>query len=174
MIYRITDGDIPMVGTTVLSLGDGDSWAPVTPADPHDLAAVDVPTYEDRGIHCADLPWADSAVLGPYAPEGAPTAADWQRILEDVDGTSIMVACLPACWLGEVSSETDGWVAVVRETPQSRAEAALSLALGCPVASLCVDCLTGGVIRGRTGGYPASASSCSRCGAAAAAICEVP
>ena len=174
MIYRITDGDIPMVGATVLSLGDEDSWAPVAPADPHDLAAVDVPTYEDRGVRCADLPWADSAVLGPYAPEGAPTAADWQRVLEYVDGTSIMVACLPACWLGEVSSETDGWVAVVRKTPQSRAEAALSLALGCPVASLCIDCLAGGVIRGRTGGYPAAASSCSRCGAAAAAICAVP
>ena len=62
MIHYITDGDIPAVGATVLSLGDGDAWVPVAPAAPHDLAAVDVPTYEDRGIGAADLPWVDAVV----------------------------------------------------------------------------------------------------------------
>lgn len=173
MIYHVTDGDVPAVGATVLSLGDGDAWAPVAPADPHDLAAVDVPTYEDRGIHCADLPWADSAVLGPYAPEGAPTAADWQRVLDDVDGAAVMVACLPACWLGEVSSETDGWVAVVRETPQSEAEAVLSLALGHSVESLCVPCRMSAP-EGRVVGYPVVGAICARCGAPAPVLCATP
>lgn len=173
MIYRITDGDIPMVGATVLSLGDGDSWAPVAPADPHDLAAVDVPTYEDRGIHCADLPRADSSVLGPYAPEGTPTAADWQRIAEDVDGAAVMVACLPACWLGEVSSETDGWIAAVRETRQSEAEAALRTAVGHSVESLCGPCRMSAP-EGRVVSYPVVGAICARCGAPASVLCAAP
>nr|DAF20663.1 MAG TPA: hypothetical protein [Caudoviricetes sp.] len=87
MIYRISDGDVPMVGATVLALGGGDAWAPVAPADPHDLAAVDVPAYEDRGIvGVADLPWADADVLGPHSDSGAPTAADWQAVLTAVAG----------------------------------------------------------------------------------------
>lgn len=173
MIHRISDGDIPAIGATVLSLGDGDAWVPVAPADPHDLAAVDVPAYEDRGIHCADLPWGDAAVLGPYAPEGAPTAADWQRVLEDVDGTAVMVACLPACWLGEVSSETDGWIAVVREALQSEAETVLSVALGRPVTSLCIVCRMSAPEH-RTVGYPAVGAICSGCGAPASVLCVAP
>lgn len=173
MIHYVSDGDIPAIGATVLSLGDGDAWVPVAPADPHDLAAVDVPTYEDRGIHCADLPWGDAAVPGPYAPEGAPTAADWQRVLEDVGGAAVMVACLPACWLGEVSSETDGWIAVVRETLQSEAETVLSRALGRAVTSLCVVCRMSAP-EYRTVGYPAVASICSQCGAPASVLRVAP
>lgn len=172
MIYRITDGDVPMVGATVLSLGDGDSWVPVAPADPHDLAAVDVPTYEDRGIHCADLPWADSAVLGPYAPEGAPTAADWQRILEDVDGTSIMVACLPACWVGESMSTTSGWIAVARETLQSEVEYTLAMA-GEPAACVCAACRDAGRA-GDAVAWPPVGAICGWCGDPADMVCRLP
>ena len=50
MIHYVSDGDIPIVGATVLSLGDGDAWAPVAPAGLHDMAAVDVSSYEERGV----------------------------------------------------------------------------------------------------------------------------
>ena len=173
MIHYVSDGDIPTVGATVLSLGDGDAWLPVAPADPHDLAAVGVPTYEDRGIGAADLPWADAYVLGPHAHEGAPTTADWQRALEDVDGTAVMVACLPACWVDDVMSTTSGYVAVVRETSQSEAEAALSRALGQPATSLCVACRMSAPER-RTLGYPAVGAICSQCGAPASVLCVAP
>lgn len=174
MIHYVSDGDIPAIGATVLSLGDGDAWLPVAPADPHDLAAVDVPTYEERGIvGAADLPWVDAVVLGPHAHAGAPTAADWQRILEDVEGAAVMVACLPACWVGESMSTTSGWVAVARETLQSEAEAALSRALGRAVTSLCVVCRMSAPER-RTVGYPAVGAICSGCGAPASVLCVAP
>lgn len=144
MIHYVSDGDIPIVGSTVLALGDGDAWAPVAPAGPHDMAAVDAPTYEERGIvGAADLPWADAVALGPHGRTGAPTAADWQRTMAAVGRRASMVACLPACWVGETMSMTSGWVAVARETPQSEAEHALAMA-GEPAACACTDCLGAG------------------------------
>ena len=144
MIHRISAGDIPMVGATVLSLGGADAWAPVSPADPHDLAAIDVPTYEERGIgDAADLPWADADALGPHSHSDAPTAADWQAVLTAAAGAATMVACLPACWVGEAMSTTSGWGAVARETLQSEAEHVLAMA-GEPAACICAACRDAG------------------------------
>lgn len=144
MIHYIGDGDVPMVGATVLSLGDGDAWAPVAPADPHDLAAIDVPTYEERGIgDAADLPWADADALGPHSHSDAPTVADWQAVLTAAAGAATMVACLPACWVGETMSTTSGWVAVARQTLQSEAEHVLAMA-GEPAACICATCRDAG------------------------------
>lgn len=167
MIYRISDGDVPMVGATVLALGGGDAWAPVAPADPHDLAAVDVPAYEDRGIvGVADLPWADADVLGPHSDSGAPTAADWQAVLTAVAGAATMVACLPACWVGETMSTTSGWVAVARETTQSEADYVLAMA-GAPAACICAACRDAGLASAAVAWSPAGAI-CEWCGAPAA------
>lgn len=172
MIHRISDGDIPSIGATALSLGDGDAWVPVAPADPHDLAAVDVPTYEDRGIHCADLPWVDAYVLGPHRHLGVPTAADWQRILEDVDGAAVMVACLPACWVDEVMSTTSGWVAIVRETLQSEVEYTLAMA-GEPAACVCAACRDAGMA-GAAVAWPPVGAICGWCGDPADMVCRIP
>lgn len=172
MIYRITDGDIPMVGATVLSLGDGDSWAPVAPADPHDLAAIDVPTYEERGIgDAADLPWADADALGPHSHSDAPTAADWQAVLTAAAGAATMVACLPACWVGETMSTTSGWVAVARQTLQSEAEHVLAMA-GEPAACICATCRDAGVAGAAVAWSPAGAV-CEWCGAPADMACRI-
>ena len=173
MIHHLSDGDVPAVGATVLALGDGDSWAPVAPADPHDLVTIDLDYYAAAGVMAADLPWADADVLGLYAHEGAPQPGDWQRLMADIDGAAVMVACLPACWLGEVSSETDGWIAVVRETLQSEAEAALRLAVGRPALSLCIACrVSAPDYRGV--GAPAEGSICSWCGDHASVLCVAP
>lgn len=173
MIHRISDGDIPAVGATVLALGGGDAWAPVAPADPHDLAAIDVPTYEERGIgDAADLPWADADALGPHAHTGAPTAADWQRILEDVEGAAVMVACLPACWVGESMSTTSGWVAVARETRQSEAEHVLAMA-GEPAVCVCAACRGAGRAGAAVAWSPVGAI-CGWCGAPADMACRIP
>lgn len=173
MIHRISDGDIPIVGATVLSLGDGDAWAPVAPAGPHDMAAVDAPTYEEQGIVGAtDLPWDDAAPLGPHGRTGAPTAADWQRILWGVDSEAVMVACLPACWVGETASMTSGWVAVARETPQSEAEHVLAMA-GEPAACACADCRDAGRA-GAPVACPPAGAICGWCGAPACVVCRIP
>lgn len=172
MIHRISAGDIPAVGATVLSLGGGDAWAPAAPADPHDLAAIDVPTYEERGIgDAADLPWADADALGPHSHSDAPTAADWQRILEDAAGAATMVACLPACWVGETMSTTSGWVAVARQTLQSEAEHVLAMA-GTPAACICATCRDAGMAGAAVAWSPAGAI-CEWCGAPADMACRI-
>lgn len=172
MIHRISAGDIPMVGATVLSLGDGDAWAPVAPADPHDLAAIDVPTYEERGIgDAADLPWADADALGPHSHSDAPTAADWQAVLTAAAGAATMVACLPACWVGETMSTTSGWVAVARQTLQSEAEHVLAMA-GEPAACICATCRDAGMAGAAVAWSPAGAI-CEWCGAPADMACRI-
>lgn len=173
MIHRISDGDIPAVGATVLALGDGGAWAPAAPADPHDLAAVDVPAYEERGIAGAvDLPWTDATALGPYSRSGVPAAADWQRILEDVGGVAVMVACLPACWGGETMSTTSGWVAVARETRQSEAEHALAMG-GEPAVCVCAGCRGAGRA-GAAVAWPPAGALCTWCGAPADVVRCLP
>ena len=172
MIHRISAGDIPMVGATVLSLGGGDAWAPVAPADPHDLAAIDATAGPGRCLDTADLPWVDAYALGPYSRSGAPTAADWQRILEGVEGAAVMVACLPACWVGEAMSTTSGWVAVARETLQSEAEHVLAMA-GEPAACACTRCRDAGET-GAAVAYPPAGAICSWCGAPADTVCRIP
>lgn len=173
MIHYISSGDVPAVGATVLSLGDGDAWLPVAPADPHDLAAVDVPTYEGRGIvGAADLPWVDAYVLGPHAHTGAPTAADWQRILEDAEGAAVIVACLPACWVGESMSTTSGWIAVARETLQSEVEYTLAMA-GEPAACVCAACRDAGRA-GAAVAWPPVGAICGWCGDPADMVCRLP
>nr|DAN75260.1 MAG TPA: hypothetical protein [Caudoviricetes sp.] len=173
MIHYVSDGDIPIVGATVLSLGDGDAWAPAAPAGPHDMAAVDIPTYEERGIvGAATLPWDDAAPLGPHGRTGAPTVADWQRILWGVDGVAVMVACLPACWVDATTSMTSGWVAVARDTPQAEAEHALAMA-GAPAACSCADCRDAGRAGTRVACPPAGAA-CGWCGAQADMVCRIP
>lgn len=173
MIHYVSDGDIPIVGATVLSLGGGGAWAPVAPAGPHDMAAVDAPTYEEQGIvGAADLPWADAVALGPHGRTGAPTVADWQRILRGVDGAAVMVACLPACWVGEAMSTTSGWVAVVRETPQAEAEHVLAMA-GAPAACACADCRDAGSA-GAPVACPPAGAVCGWCGAPADMVCRIP
>lgn len=173
MIHYVSDGDIPIVGATALALGDGDAWAPVAPAGPHDMAAVDVPAYEERGVvGAADLPWDDAAALGPHGRTGAPTAADWQRILWDVDSEAVMVACLPACWVDATLSMTSGWIAVARETPQSEAERALAMA-GEPAVCSCAVCRDAGRAGAPVACQPAGAV-CAWCGAPADMVCRIP
>lgn len=173
MIHYVSDGDIPIVGATVLSLGDGDAWAPVAPAGLHDMAAVDVSSYEERGVVGATvLPWADAVALGPHGRTGAPTVADWQRILRGIDSEAVMVACLPACWVDATVSMTSGWVAVARETPQSEAERALAMA-GEPAACACAECLDAG----RAGipvACPPAGAACAWCGTPADMVCRIP
>lgn len=171
MIHYIGDGDVPMVGATVLSLGDGDAWAPVAPADPHDLAAIDATVGTGYCLDTADLPWADATVLGPHSHTDAPTAADWQRILEDVEGAAVMVACLPACWVGESMSTTSGWVAVARETLQSEAEHVLAMA-GEPAACVCAACRGAGRA-GAAVAWPPAGAICEWCGAPADMACRI-
>lgn len=173
MIHYASDGDIPAIGATVLSLGDGDAWAPAAPPAPHDLAVVDVPTHEERGIVGAVASsWGDAYVLGPHAHTGAPAAADWQWILEDVEGAAVMVACLPACWVGESMSTTSGWVAVARETLQSEVEYTLAMA-GEPVACVCAACLDAGRA-GAAVAWPPVGAVCGWCGDPADMVCRIP
>lgn len=171
MIHRISDGDLPLAGATVLSLGDGDAWAPVAPADPHDLAAADATADTGHCLDTVDLPWTDAYVLGPYSRSGAPTAADWQAVLTTVAGAATMVACLPACWVGETMSTTSGWIAVARETVQSEAEHVLAMA-GEPAACACAACRDAGRAGAAVAWSPAGAI-CEWCGAPADMACRL-